>query len=295
MKKIKIIFAIFALVLLMPSCTDDGGKSKVDFEIGATPNILKATSTDASINLLAVTNGTKVNLGVTVDIGRGDVASIDLVGFYKKSTTYEKAYLKKGITTFPTTFNFDQFAIMSAFKTASTPSDFTISSSLIISAEMTLKDGRVIKMYKDDGTPLFGQDVANSTLFKVQQPYIMSCPLTDASNFNGDYKVALDEWADYAVGDIIPVVYNAANGTTTFRVLNKNNPYISNGATSYMICVINPANATVTVTANDLFKYVGWENLTVTGTGTVGSCTGSINLVIKFGAYGNYKLNLVKK
>lgn len=295
MKKIKLIFAIFALVVLMPSCTDDGGKSKLDLKVGAVPNILKAAGTDGSINLLSVANGVKINLGVTVAVGQGDVVSIDLVGFYKKTTTYEKAYLKKGITTFPTDFKFDQFDIMNAFTTVNAPSDFTLSSTLLVSAELTLKDGRVLKMYTDDGTPNYGADISNSTSFKVQQTYLMSCPLTDASNFNGDYKVTLDQWQDYAVGDIIPVVYNPANGTTTFRILNKNNPYISNGATSYMICVIDPAKATVKVTANEQFKYIGWENLTVTGTGTVGSCTGSIDLILTFGTYGNYKLNLVKK
>lgn len=294
MKKIKIIFAIFALVLLLPSCSDDGGKSKVDLTIGAVPNILKATGTDTSINLLSIGKNEPVNLGVTVNTPQGDVASIDIVGFYKKTTTYEKAYLKKGVTTFPTTFKFSQTDLINAFATVNTSSDFLLSSSLLISAEMTLKDGRIIKMYNDDGSTNFGADISNSLLYIVKQNYLMSCPLTDASNFNGNYKVTKDEWADYAAGDIIPVVYNAANGTTTFRVLNKNNPYISNGSTSYMICVIDPATSTVKVTANEQFKYIGWENLTVTGTGTVGSCTGSIDLTITFGGYGNYKLSLVK-
>ncbi len=169
MKNIKLIFALLAIVLLVPSCEDDGGKSKMDLEVGAAPNIVKATGTDASINLLAVANGVKINLGVTVTPGQGDIVSIDLVGFYKKTTTYEKAYLLKGITTFPTTFKFDQFTIMNAFTTVNAPSDFTLNSSLIVSAEMTLKDGRVLKMYADDGTPLFGADISNSSLFKVQQ------------------------------------------------------------------------------------------------------------------------------
>jgi hypothetical protein len=294
MKKIKLIFAILSVVVLMPSCTDDGGKSKVDFEIGATPNILKAAGTDPSINLLSVANGVKINLGVTVTVGQGDVVSIDLVGFYKKTTTYEKAYLLKGITTFPTTFKFDQFTIMNAFTTVNAPSDFTLNSSLIVTAEMTLKDGRIIKMYKDDGTPNFGADISNSSLFKVQQTYLMSCPLTDASNFNGDYKVTKDDWADYAVGDIVPVVYDPANGTLTFRILNVNNPYILNAATSYMICVIDPATSKVKVTANEVFNYNPGYGPT-TGTGTVGSCSGAINLTLAFGPYGGYNFNLVKK
>jgi hypothetical protein len=184
---------------------------------------------------------------------------------------------------------------MNAFATVNSSSDFTLSSSLLISAELTLNDGRVIKMYNDDGSKNFGADISNSLIYVPSQNYLMSCPLTDASNFNGNYKVTKDEWADYAIGDIIPVVYNPANGTTTFRILNVNNVYISNAATSYMICVIDPAKATVKVTANEQFKYPGFDNITVTGTGTVGSCTGSIDLTLTFGPYGNYKLSLVKQ
>jgi hypothetical protein len=294
MKKIKIIFAIFALFVLLPSCTDDGGKSKRDFTIGAVPNILKAAGTDSSINLLAIGNNVPVNLGVTLSLPQGDVVSIDIVGFYKKTTTFEKAYLKKGVTTYPTTFKFSQTDIINAFSTVNSSSDFLLSSTLIISAELTLKDGTIIKMFNDNGTTNYGADLSNSLIYKVQQTYLMSCPLTDASNFNGDYKVTKDDWQDYAVGDIVPVVYNPANGTLTFRILNVNNPYILNAATSYMICVIDPATSKVKVTANEVFDYNPGYGPT-TGTGTVGSCSGAINLTLAFGPYGGYNFNLVKK
>ena len=301
MKKIKLIFAILAVVVLMPSCTDDGGKSKIDFETGAVPNILKATGTDDTMNLLAIANGTKINLGVTVAPGQGDIVSIDLVGFYKKSTTYEKAYFLKGITTFPTTFKLDQFTIMNAFATANSASDFTLTSSLIISAEMTLKDGRVLKMYNDDGTRLYGADIANSIVFKVQQTYITSCPLTDASNFNGNYKVVVDDWADYSIGATVPVVYNPANGTLKFRVMNSTNPStIPASAGNYLECTLDSKTGTVTVVSSAPYLYgAGAANsFTVAGTGTVGSCNGDINLVLTWtrasGSFPNQKFNLVK-
>lgn len=294
MKKIKIIFAIFALVVLMPSCTDDGGKSKIDLEVGAVPNILKVTGTDSSINLLSVGNGTKLNMGVTVGAGQGDIVSIDLVGFYKKTTTFEKVYLKKGITTFPTEYKFDQFTLIDAFTTINSASDFTLTSTLIISAEMTLKDGRVLKMYADNGTPLYGADISNSIVFKAQQTYIGSCPLTTASNFNGNYKVVKDGWADYAVGAIVPVVYNPANGTLKFRILSTNNGALLNPTTCYMEVTIDPATAKVTVKGNEPFNYGGTDQISVTGVGTVGSCTGDINLTLTWIGYGNTTFNLVK-
>ncbi|SHG49584.1 hypothetical protein SAMN05443549_104234 [Flavobacterium fluvii] len=301
MKKIKLILAILTVVVLMPSCEDDGGKSKMDFEVGAVPNVLKAEGTEASMNIIAINNGVKINLGVTVSPGQGDIASIDIVGFYKKTTTYEKAYLQKGITTFPTTFKFDQFTLMNAFTTVNSASDFTQSSSLIVSAEMTLKDGRVLKMYADDGTRLYGADIANSAVFKVQQTYLTACTLTDASTFNGNYKVVVDDWADYAVGATVPVVYNPANGTLKFRVMNSTNPStIAASASNYLECTLDTKTATVTVVSNAPYLYgAGAANsFTVAGTGTVGTCNGDINLVLTWtrasGSFPNQKFNLVK-
>ena len=301
MKKIKLILAILTVVVLMPSCEDDGGKSKKDFEVGAVPNVVKATGTDAAMNIIAIANGIKINLGVTVQPAQGDIVSIDIVGFFRKTTTYEKAYLQKGITTFPTTFKFDQFTLINAFTTANSASDFTQASNLIISTEMTLKDGRVIKMYEDNGTRLYGAGIAN--IYVVQQTYPPSCPLTDASNFNGNYKVVVDDWQDYAIGDIVPVVYNPANGTLKFRVMNSTNPStIAASASNYLECTLDPKTGNVTVVSSAPYKYGSGSpgnTYTVSGTGAVGSCSGSISLILKWtngtgGSASNQHFDLVK-
>ena len=298
MKKIKLILAILTVIVLMPSCTDDGGKSKIDFEVGAVANIIKAAGTDESIDKTAIDNGTKINLGITVNPAQGDIVSIDIVGFYQKTTTYEKAYLLEGITTFPTTFKFDQFTLINAFTSLNSASDFTKTGSLIVSVEMTLKDGRVIKMYADDGTRLYGADIANSAVFKVQQPYSVTCSLADASRFNGNYKVVKDEWNDYAVGAIIPVQYNAANGTLKFRILTTNNPYVINRTTCYMEVTVDPKTAKVTIKSNEPFNYGGGDLETVGGTGTVGSCDGadgiSLNVLWSGVPTRTYALTLAK-
>lgn len=138
---------------------------------------------------------------------------------------------------------------------------------------------------------------ANSKTFTLS--IFKSCPLTDASKFNGNYKVALDQWEDYLTGQpndgTETVEYNAANGLLTFRVRNLNRPYITAATktNAYLICVLNPVTGTVTVTSNQTWFY-GTTGYVVTGTGTVSACTGDINLVLNFGAYTGYKLNLVK-
>ncbi|MDD2821480.1 MAG: hypothetical protein PHW29_09485 [Flavobacterium sp.] len=119
-------------------------------------------------------------------------------------------------------------------------------------------------------------------------------PVT-ASSFNGNYKVTADAWSDYAVGAIVPVEYNAADGTSTFRINNVNHPYLVNAATSYLLVTIN-ADATVSVVANENYNYGGGDITSVNGTGTVGFCGSSINLTLKFPAFTSkgYALTLVK-
>jgi hypothetical protein len=116
-----------------------------------------------------------------------------------------------------------------------------------------------------------------------------------ASQFSRNYKVTKDAWSDYKVGDTVPAVYNATDGTTTFRINNTNHPYLVNAATSYLLVTIN-ADATVTVVSNEDYNYGGGDITSVNGTGTVGFCGSFINLSLKFPAFTTkaYELKLEK-
>ncbi|MBE0391954.1 hypothetical protein [Flavobacterium sp. PL002] len=293
MKKLKIALPILTLLLLTISCTSDGGDSNNHLQEGAVPNLKKITTADQGINIAALQNGDDIDIGLTLDVGFGEVSSMDVIGFYTKDGIISKGVLKTGVTTFPSDVHITKEDLFNAFTVLNTSADVDILDKLVISTELTLKNGTIIKMYSDDGTAIFGADISNATLFTVLQTYVVSCPLTNASIFNGDYKVVVDSWADYAVGDIIPVEYVPADGTYTFRILNKNNPYIANPNTSYMICVIDPVTSQVTVTSNEDFDYSPGYGAT-TGTGSIGSCTGDINLTLAFGPYGGYSFDLVK-
>lgn len=294
MKKISLLLIVF--VLTFTSCTNDGGSSKEDLNEAAIPNITKIATTDQGLNVAALRAGQPINIGLNVDVAFGDVASMDVVGIYTKGTVKEKATLKTNLTTFPSIVNITQTDLYSAFNILNSASDVALTDNLVISADLTLKNGTVIKMYNSNGSTNFGSGVANFAGIKVLQTYIVSCPLVDASLFNGNYKVTADQWDDYGVGPIIPVVYNAANGTKVFRIPNTTRPYIVNGSTSYLICTVNTTTNTVEVTSNVPWDYGGGFITTVTGTGTVGSCTGDINLRLNFsGSSQNQAFNLVKQ
>ncbi len=186
MKKIKLIFAVLVLIVLIPSCTNDGGDSKIDFGNGGVPNLVKDASTDDFIDFLAVNNGETFNLGLNVSIGQGEISSMDIVAFYRKGNNISsKAILETNITTFPATVNLSKDDIIAAFSELNSASDFVLGDQLTVSAELTLKDGRIIKILNDDGTTNYGQDIANSTIYAVVQNYSVSC----ASDLGGTYSV----------------------------------------------------------------------------------------------------------
>ena len=294
MKKMKLILASLFLVVFVSSCSKDGGDSVIEAANGGAPDIQKVATADQSINLAALNNGGDIDLSFTVDIARGDVASMDIVGIYKQGTTVQKAVLRAGVTTFPSTVSITKADLFDAFDAIATSSDITVFDKLIISADVTLKNGSVYELFTADGTPRFGADIANSQQFSVSQTYIISCPLDDASNFNGDYKVVQDTWVDYMPGEIVPVVYNSEDGLLKFKIMSTNNPFINNPGTSYMLVTIDPTDSSVTVQSNEDFDYGGGFVVPVTGTGAVGSCTGDISLTLDYGPYGPYYFDLVK-
>lgn len=186
MKKIQHIITILCLLFLLPCCENDGGDSKISTQKGALPNIQKLTDSDSFIDLVAVQNNQEINLGFSVDLAIGKISSMNIIGLYIKSDgTIIKATLAENITTFPVTFNLSRNDLYDAFENLNTSEDFATGDQLIISADITLKDGTVLKIMNDDGTNNFSSNIATSNLYKVFQTYNVSCP----SDLGGTYSV----------------------------------------------------------------------------------------------------------
>ena len=169
MKNIKLILTLLAILLLVSSCEDDGGTSKIDLVAGATPNITKDPSLDGFIDFLKLSDGETITIGSTIDVAQGDVASMDIVGFYKKGTDVYKTTFETNVTTFPATITLTQDDLIDAFAELNSASDFGLGDQLTITAVLTLKDGSILKIINDDGTPNYGADTANSIQYKVIQ------------------------------------------------------------------------------------------------------------------------------
>ena len=162
--------------------------------------------------------------------------------------------------------------------------DYTANDKFTIRLELILTDGRSFS--STNSAPSISQSYFNSPFTYIAQ---FSCPITDASLFDGTYSVVVDDWADYVAGDPVPVVSVA--GTYKFRIMSTNDAYISNSGTSYMEVTIDPTDNSVTVQSNEDFIYPGFATLAVTGTGSVGTCTGDINLKLDLGWFMKYSFS----
>lgn len=185
MKKIKLIFIFVILVLIGISCENDGGTSNLGLETGAVPDVQKIASTDAFINLLGLQSGKTIDLGFTVDVGQGNVQSMDVVLYYLSGSKVTKAIFATNITKFPNELHLSQIDLFKLFPQLKTAADFKLGDQLKVSTILTLKNGNKLNILNDDGSPNYGQDIANSTIYKVSQSYLVSCP----SNLAGTYSV----------------------------------------------------------------------------------------------------------
>lgn len=166
--------------------------------------------------------------------------------------------------------------------------DYDSGDSFTLRLESVLKDGRTFTSTNTSGTVTGGSFFSSPFQYSAQ----FFCALTDASIFDGNYIVTIDAWADYEVGEIVPVEFVS---DFTFRILTTNNPYINNPGTCYMEVTIDPADGSATVTSNECFDYGPGFCLDITGAGSVGTCTGDINVVIDFGGYTDNAFSLVKQ
>jgi len=186
MKKFKIIFVSLFAIAITLSCNDDGGDSKLNLKTSAVPNIQKLGGTDPILNLLEIQEGNDVTISFTASVGEGNVASLDVVGFFIKTDgSLEKVVLANDVNTLPVNITLSKSDLIDIYSSLNTDADFELGDQLIITADLTLEDGTVVKMLNDNGSRNYGTDISISPLYSVTQIYTVSCP----SDLGGTYSV----------------------------------------------------------------------------------------------------------
>lgn len=284
---------------LLSSCSSDDNSSKPNSVFSTTTSgaILRTISINqGTFNFISPSDEWSATLEIQ-GISLNQLREIKLYAKHVSTATSDEAYIKSFNSSIFQNgpFNLPRGDVkVSLTEVLSglqlTDGEYTASDKFILRFEMVLTDGRTFSSNNASATVTGGSYFSSPFQYSAQ----FFCPLTDASTFNGTYTVVTDAWADYAAGDTVPVVYDPADGQYTFRIMSTNNPYISNASTSYMKVTINPNDGSVTVQSNEDFNYPGFAVLSVTGIGTVGTCTGDINLVLDFGPYTENSFILTK-
>jgi len=201
-------------------------------------------------------------------------------------------------TTFPVSYSFTA-ADLAGFLGLE-QDDITFGDSFFFTATATTNDGLVYNGSErlgfddlDDDDPstnrFLGGGVTNDLLDEAgyrqafEFDFIILCPEVNLDNFVGTYEVVVDAWADYAPGDILPVV--AGSNSNSFRILSVNNPFIANPDTSYIEITVNTTDGTITAESNEPFNYGPGFALNVTGIGLTADCAGLIIITLDFGPF----------
>jgi hypothetical protein len=131
------------------------------------------------------------------------------------------------------------------------------------------------------------------------------CPFV-AAGFNGNAKVVVDAWEDWAVGDELPnAIVNSTQGATTSSIGLRVFPNPAFGGNNQTTVTVNINTATGVATVTD--QYYGNYGTTGVSVSTVGtanfvySCVGSVILLLRHHVpgnpalgYGNFALELKK-
>jgi hypothetical protein len=298
MKKIyKTLIIAMSSILITNCSTEEKAIDEVNnnFTKGA---VLKTIKEDATFDFFNTSSTWSVNLEEQDELKGGLFSKIKL---YVKHTTNGVTTAEKLLKTVPASafspgpYGFPRGVISVTLSDVLAilniaPNGYTTSDTFAMRLELELTDGRKFSAENSGGT------VVGGSFFNSPFAYtaLFFCPYTDASKYNGDYKVITDTRNNYPIGSIVPVVYNTANGVLKFRILNSNNPVLVN-TSSYYEVTIDDSDDTVTVVSNEDLNFGGGVLTKVTGTGSIGSCSGDINLILKFSdSPKKEEFNLVK-
>ena len=171
------------------------------------------------------------------------------------------------------------------------PTSLTPGTAYTFYNQLILKDGRI---FDPANTNASYQGLPDYNMAMTWNA-ILVCPF-NATGFPGNFLVQEDGWADYSVGDIVPVSAASANSITMNVYPNPAYPGAvgPNGGPAPAATVVNiaPATGAATVAAQSYGGYDGFDtDIKVKTVGTnnwVFSCTGTITLKLNHTGFGNW-------
>ena len=193
--------------------------------------------------------------------------------------------IQADITSFPTTVEVTGTQLQTLFGEAIVAGD-----NFQIGVDLTTADGPKFEAFPVTGLPYASGTAAQPGASTIIT-YVAVCEFNKAS-FNGNYTVVQDDWADFAVGDLVAVSPGAEVNEIT--ILAYPSPTYGNNRVP-MILKVNPTTYAVTIDEQVIGDYFGAPpGATARGTGTVNPCGDNISLLVTINIGGtDYEDNVL--
>lgn len=199
MKKQLIFSILLASTLFFVGCDKNDGFVPEDVAIDVVPQpsvVLNGGSATIDLTNLAGFQGRfDVKLLYPNDV---QPAKLDVV-IRKNNVNTNIKLVQAGITTYPTTLTITAAQIVSLFGTA-----IVLGDNYDIGVDIYTTSGNKYEAFPVTGAAYGSTGVANQPGFSPTVRYSAVCAY-NPSIYQGNFRVVADEWADYAVGDIVVV------------------------------------------------------------------------------------------
>ncbi len=204
MKK-NIIFSLLVATTFFVGCTKDDGMLPKDIAVDEVPQpnlVINGGSAAIDLTNLASFQGKfDVKLLYPNDI---QPAKMDVV-IRKNNVNSNIKLFQAGITTFPTSLTITAAQIATLFGTA-----ILLGDNYDIGVDIYTTSGNKYEAFPVTGAAYGSTGVANQPGFSPTIRYSAVCAY-NASIYQGNFRVTLDEWQDYSVGDIVVVTQVSPN------------------------------------------------------------------------------------
>jgi hypothetical protein len=288
MKKIIACFLIATLIAGVSCRKDDNPKIPELIQV-PTPLLTKDASAD---QIISAQDPNSFNGKFIVDLFfENDVKpqKFDVVAI-KNEDKSKIVTIKENVTTFPTTIEITGAELASLFG-----EPIVLGDKFDITVNVTTQSGQTILGFPATGNP-YASGVANQPGASTLIRYEAVCKF-ESEEYQGDFEVVLDEWEDYAPGDIVQVTrINDTQLSFTYPASNAK-PIIVN---------VNPANNSTSVTKQVYGNYSWGAQYGDFSAASVPSlnnfvapCDGILSVVLNHtvaaGSFGNFRIVLKKK
>jgi len=196
----KIIYSFLAALVILASCRkEDNPALPAGLQRATIPQLAKDSSADLNISGQdphSFTGKFRLDQYFKTDHGFN---SFDLV-VIKNGDPSSVKVLQADITSIPADFTVTGDELTTLFGAEIVAGDF-----FDIGADVTLTSGQKLEAFPADGNPNYDPNVfALPGLQPITIRYSVLCQF-DATEYDGNFVVLQDDWADYHPGDIVPV------------------------------------------------------------------------------------------